>query len=302
MTRTKVSTIICAYNRPYLLNNAIESLANQKTDDSFCVLVVDNNSEYNASNIIKKFFNKLNIKYIQEVNQGLSYSRNRGILESLSEYVAFLDDDAMADENWISEALEIINKDKPDIFGGPIYPFYEHKKPRWYKDEYDIRKMPVEACVFRSGQVLYGSNMFFKRSIFERIGYFNTSLGMTGGKIGLGEESQLQRKAQALGVQIRYYPQLIVRHLTPHYKTKISYILKRSYLFGLVSRDVLGHSQDKLFKSFYYFAKSSIFLLIQIIIFPLRNKNKFKYWQNYLVEKSLTPAENLGKAVSFLKK
>jgi glycosyltransferase involved in cell wall biosynthesis len=67
------------------------------------IIVVDNNSTDNTFNIVKEFKknSKVPVKYVKEEKQGLSHARNRGIRESKGRHIAFIDDDALADCNWI---------------------------------------------------------------------------------------------------------------------------------------------------------------------------------------------------------
>ena len=121
----KVSVVICTYNREDMLEIALESLTKQEVSASdFEVIVVDNNSKDNTKAVAEKFIAaNSHFRYVLETNQGLSHARNRGGNEASTDFVAYMDDDAKAPANWVKQLIEIIDDKKPDIFGGPIYPF-----------------------------------------------------------------------------------------------------------------------------------------------------------------------------------
>lgn len=98
---SKVSVIIPTHNRSELLYSAITSVLNQTFQD-FEIIVVDDCSGDNTPEIVSKLNNK-RIKYIRnEINKGEAEARNTGIMNSDSEYIAFLDDD-----EWLPEKLTL---------------------------------------------------------------------------------------------------------------------------------------------------------------------------------------------------
>jgi glycosyltransferase involved in cell wall biosynthesis len=291
----KLSIIICTYNREKYLAYALESLVTQTEEqENFEVLIIDNNSKDNTRKVFEKFENKLPLKYFLEKKQGLSHARNRGIKESKYDYVAFLDDDAKASKDWVKKSLEIINGKKADIFGGPIHPYYESEKPKWFKDEYEIRQHGRKSKYLYKGH-LSGSNIFFKKEIFKKIGNFDPNYGMKGNKIFLGEETKLQKTAKQKGIKCFYDPKLFVYHLVPEYKMKVLYFIKR----GLADQVTAG----KFFKE--KGAKGILlppvvclrtikgFLMLPFIFF--RNRKKYPYWQNYFIEKVLRDILSVAK-------
>src|SRR6266481_7201740 len=97
----KVSVIIPTHNRAEFLRSAITSVLNQ-TYQNFEIIVVDDASTDKTREIITSFDDQ-RIKYIRhEVNKGDAGSRNTGILNSSSDYLAFLDDD----DQWLPEKLQ----------------------------------------------------------------------------------------------------------------------------------------------------------------------------------------------------
>jgi glycosyltransferase involved in cell wall biosynthesis len=97
-----ITIVICTRNRPALLRKCLEGIAHlQRTSDE--VIVVDNTSGDKETEAVAREFAAV---YTSEPTQGLSRARNRGLAESNSEIVAFLDDDAVPDQRWLNFLLE----------------------------------------------------------------------------------------------------------------------------------------------------------------------------------------------------
>lgn len=200
----KISVVICTYNRSELLKLAIQSVCNQSADkEEFELIIVDNNSSDNTSEIVANFSAlHSNIKYIKEINQGLSYARNRGYAESRASYVAYLDDDAKANSEWVEKAINLTETYEPDAFGGPIYPYYLTQKPDWFKDEYQTFNLYDYTGWMKKEHSLSGSNMIFKKEILQEFNGFSINLGMKGNQQAYGEESDLIERLKEAGKKI----------------------------------------------------------------------------------------------------
>ncbi|NLZ74794.1 glycosyltransferase [Candidatus Falkowbacteria bacterium] len=93
----KVSVIIITYNRADLLSRAINSVLFQDYQD-FELLIIDDASTDNTSEIVRAFNDNRIKYYLNEKNLGIAKSRNKGISLAVGEYIAMLD----SDDYWIS--------------------------------------------------------------------------------------------------------------------------------------------------------------------------------------------------------
>ena len=98
--KLRFSVIIPTFNRAKMLEEALRSLTLQ-TRIPEEVIVVDNNSCDNTKEVTEQFSYQLNIKYIMEKMQGTSTARNTGIKNSSGDIVVFLDDDCVANKEWL---------------------------------------------------------------------------------------------------------------------------------------------------------------------------------------------------------
>ena len=106
-----VSVVIPCYRAKTLLVEAIESVLDQ-TFQNFEIVLVDNNADSETKNVMEKFRNENpgKIRIVPEPEQGVCSARNRGIQESLCEYVALLDDDDRMKPERLEKQLEAAKK------------------------------------------------------------------------------------------------------------------------------------------------------------------------------------------------
>jgi len=106
-----VSIIIVNYNGKHLLKECLTSVFSiDYPKDKYEVIVVDNDSQDDSVNYIKKNFPK--VKIIESIkNLGFTGGNNLGIKRAKGEYYVFLNSDTRVDENWLKE-LVITAQDK----------------------------------------------------------------------------------------------------------------------------------------------------------------------------------------------
>lgn len=214
-----LSVIVCTYNRWDLLASCLKSLASQCCDPSlYEVIIIDNNSIDSPKEVAMRAIKENdNFKYIHEPRQGLSYARNRGWREASGKYIAYIDDDAIAEEKWCSNILHYFSNISPvpAAIGGPILPWYIDSPPKWFKDEFEERNFGQESGFLDVEKYPFGfsgSNMVIRKDILESYGGFSTELGMIDGNIRMGEDSELFFKLIREGEQLFYAEDVVVRH------------------------------------------------------------------------------------------
>ncbi len=286
----KISIIVCTYNNVKRLKEAVKSLVNQTLDKNlFEILVIDNNSTDETISQVKSFQSKFTlpeIRLIEEKKQGLGYARNRGLKAAKGEYVAFIDDDAKADDHWLENGTKIMEdrKLKPLVAGGVILPFYEERKPDWFKDEYEKRSWGEKERFLERDESLSGSNMIIRRAEAIKYGGFENKVGMKGRYLSVGEETSLFEKIWGHNKEanIFYSPKLIVYHLVPAFKMTVFYQLKRSLAAGLAK--YIRFQSINIFKRLayliFYLVAIFLYLFFAIMIFM-----KYKRHQNWLIER-----------------
>jgi glucosyl-dolichyl phosphate glucuronosyltransferase len=118
-----ITVIIVTRNRAGWLKEALESLVKQKRQPDE-VIIVDNASADDTKQTALAFTSSLNLKYLYEPTRGIPFARNAGISNATSDIIAFIDDDCVADENWLDYLERPFIKD-PEIgvVGGELTSF-----------------------------------------------------------------------------------------------------------------------------------------------------------------------------------
>lgn len=231
-----ISAIICTYNREKYLDQLLKSIEKQSiSPKNFEVVIVNNNSTDNTEPLCLAFIERnthIPVKYVIEKEQGLSHARNRGIAESSGEFVTFLDDDAILTKSFLKVVYDyFVNNADVDCIGGRIFLQYEDKQPGWVSkymaEMFGYFDMGETIKDFSSRQFPRGSNMSFRKAVFDKVGNFNTSLGRRGeGMLG-SEEKELFFRMHRMGFRSVYLPNALVYHYVPNSRLEMTQVIKQ---------------------------------------------------------------------------
>lgn len=111
-----ISIIIPLYNVQNYLLLCLNSLKEQ-IYKNFEIIIVNDGSTDNSEQIVKDYMknSKMNIRLFNQENGGVCAARNKGISESCGEYLCFVDPDDMVAPDYLSQMIEIIDKEKCDL-------------------------------------------------------------------------------------------------------------------------------------------------------------------------------------------
>lgn len=297
----KISVVVCTYNRSNLLDIALSTLCQQMLDKSLWeLIVIDNNSSDNTRWVADHYCSTYpNVRYFIEKEQGLSHARNRGWKEALGKYVGYCDDDCKLPEQWLSQAAGIIDSLNPDIFGGSSKAFYLTPKPEWYRDSYVAWDRGPTPRRLQGREYLVGNNIFFKRELLESVGGFDTSLGMSGNRLGYNEEIEIVYRAQeqCSDLMVYYDPNLAVYHLARPEQMTLKWCVINAFVLGLYARHLEPPQRtwDRVFLlpfKFCYLGGRLIFRLVGAFLF--RDKTAYPYVENDICERALPVVMHIG--------
>ena len=130
-SRGMVSVVICAYTEQRWddTNAAVESVRQQSFANREIILVVDHNPALYAS-FAAALPDVTVIENRQE--QGLSGGKNTGIGAARGDVVAFLDDDAVAEQDWLKFLVHSYEDPAVVGVGGLTLPLWEEPRPAWF--------------------------------------------------------------------------------------------------------------------------------------------------------------------------
>jgi GT2 family glycosyltransferase len=217
---THVSAIVCTRDRSNDLRDTLQGLVAQSyPPESFEIIVVDNDSKDDTPSVVAEFAaaSRAPVRYIVEPIPGLSQARNAGARAAAGEVIAYTDDDAIPQPNWLATLADAFHRyDDLGGAGGPIDPLWLPERPVWFPPE----------CIGLLGAMdggpdfrwisfpesPWGPNIALRKEAYERAGGFYTGLGLVGANLALHEEPDLCARIEGLGYRIAYVPSARVQH------------------------------------------------------------------------------------------
>ncbi|PAZ16110.1 family 2 glycosyl transferase [Streptomyces sp. SA15] len=245
MTDLDISVVICVYteDRWEDILAAVSSVRAQSRPALETLLVVDHNAVLldRLSREYKDAEGADEVRVLANAGpRGLSAGRNTGIAASRGDVVAFLDDDAVAERDWLRHFAEGYADPRVMAVGGRTEPIWASgRRPAWFPEEFDW----VVGCTYKglpSGLVrvrnVLGGNASFRRTAFDAAGGFATGIGRDGDKRPLGcEETELcirltrARPDAVLLIDDR----AVIHHRVPEAREHFGYFRTRTYAEGL---------------------------------------------------------------------
>ena len=168
----RISVIIPTFNRAGTLKRAIESVLRQ-TLQPYEVIIIDDGSNDGTKELVS--YSYPSIKYIYQVNKGVSSARNVGIKYANGDWIALLD----SDDEWLPSKLDSQVK---AIRANPAIEFF-HTNEIWIRNGVQVNQMKkhkkhggfiFEKCLDMCR--ISPSSVLIKKDIFDNIGMFNESL------------------------------------------------------------------------------------------------------------------------------
>lgn len=226
------SIIVCTYNRADSLKDTLQALREQTTtpEISWEVLVVDNNSSDHTRQVVedaRQSWPKL--RYTSETQQGLSHARNHGIENAKGEILLFTDDDVLPEPTWLETTLAGMEKYQADACGGYIAPIWESPPPPWLTERfYGFLAVRTDRTddypITSASQAPFGANMVVKKSVFQKVGAFDTNRGRKGNVLASGEDGELFERILAADLKAVFLGSSRVHHKVESFRLTKKYI------------------------------------------------------------------------------
>jgi glycosyltransferase involved in cell wall biosynthesis len=223
------TVVICTLHRPGFLEKCLEGiLALDPAADE--ILVVDNTTGDAETEAVAR---KFSARYTIEPTAGLSYARNRGLAESRTDIVAFVDDDAVPDPDWLRVLLQPFEDPNVAAVTGKILIagarnagspqesplFINNKDERWFE-------------IVTFGGLGRGSNMALRRTACAGWTAFDERLGR-GAPFPIAEENYAFASLLSLGYTAVNLPKAIVVH-APRRQRMVDQEARNSFAYWLL--------------------------------------------------------------------
>lgn len=235
-----LSIAICTYNRAALLNRVLDSLTNQTPAGAeFEILIVDNGSTDKTRYVVdERQLQDRRIRYVVEPEPGIAHARNRAMAEARGEYLAFIDDDAWAEPDWIKNLLAPFQTvtPRPDCVVGPVSLVWEGNRPDWFPARFETLlcryEMGDNPRFLDADGYLLTTNSLFHRETLVKLGGMRTDLGHKRKALIGGEDNDIFNRLIANGRRVYYQPSARVNHPVPKERQTRRFLLRRLFWDG----------------------------------------------------------------------
>lgn len=215
-----ISIVVCTRDRPHLLEGCLNALVSLDYRD-YEIIVVDNAPFTEAT---AQLVAKYPARYVREDRPGLSWARNAGIAHARHDIIAFTNDNARPDNNWLNAIVHAFAEPEVLAVTGLIVPKeLETDAQIQFEYGYGFGSNQLKHRIFRranlTNQALlwaenfgHGVNMAFHRYAFTAVGEFDVSLG-AGTPVGGGSDLEMLHRLIIGGYTLVYEPRAFVWHI-----------------------------------------------------------------------------------------
>jgi glycosyltransferase involved in cell wall biosynthesis len=238
----KISVVVCTYDmgRYESFAATVKSVLSQTHAPLEVILVIDGN-ETLAKRASDEFGDRKNVALHQnDENRGISYSRTKGAKLASGDVVAMIDDDAVAEPDWIAQLVSVYEATDAIAVGGHVAPNWVGTKPDFFPEEFywlvgcDERGFGEHMEELRN---TYGSNISYRREPFLSVGGYDENTGRKGDRhIQAHEAPVCIRLRNQYGTGVIYNKHAVVHHTLFDYRGEFSWLVFRSFWQGYSKR------------------------------------------------------------------
>jgi len=205
-------------------------------------IFVENGEDLTITSTVEAFAQKVStphqVHYLLEPSLGIPIARNRALDFAHSkacDWLLFLDDDEIADPNWLVEHMNQMDARAFDLAAGPVEVTppkgaLSHSEQTVFdylnlerRKRYKIRTERAKAGRSQSLDVATGNWIARLDALHRHNLRFDERMRFTG-----GSDTDLSRRARDAGLKIGWVPEAIVRENIPKSRLTKSYIFDRS--------------------------------------------------------------------------
>jgi glycosyltransferase involved in cell wall biosynthesis len=222
-----VSVVVCTRNRAHALPDCLDSLKRLEHDAIDFIIVDNAPSDDSTREIVRKMASDdPRFQYVRETFPGLSCARNRGLVHTTSEIIAYTDDDVRVDPLWVKGLLRGFGRrlDVGCVTGMvasaslelPVEQYFDGRVGWSSSCEagvYDARCGPAGKALhpYAAGSFGTGANFAVRTELLREIGGFDECLGV-GTPCQGGEDLDIFVRFIRAGYAIAYEPAALVWH------------------------------------------------------------------------------------------
>lgn len=226
-----LSIVVPTYNRRRRLDRVLRSLAGQRTDIPFEVVVVSDGSTDDTDEYLSSASVPLPVRAIRQDNAGPAAARNRGIEAAAGDLIVFLDDDVVAGPELVARHAAEHDQDDRLVTIGPMNDPHDHEMSAWVRWEQRMLRKQYDAMLRGSydatARQFYTGNAAIRRVHLVAAGGFDETFRRA-------EDVELAYRLEHSGLHFRFLPQAVGYHYAER-----SYAAWRSTAYAYGRNDVI---------------------------------------------------------------
>jgi hypothetical protein len=263
-------TCLSVGTRMKSLEECVLKLKSLNVDDFyFELLILENTSEYSEdiNNLVNRYqSSSFIINRSLEIRAGIPFARNAALKFAINHdfnFLAFIDDDAYPDSNWLNSLLTTQVKSKANVVTGPQIPIFQFDVSNYFRfaSIYSERKFTQEQTVSwaATNNVLMELSFFKEKNLF-----FNEKL--TQG----GEDKELFLRSTKAGAVICWDSNAVVSEIVVDSRMTVSWAIDRSFRHGATGYTIESATKSKVSTIVVCLFKGSAYLVKSFLSFPIK--------------------------------
>ena len=214
----RMSVVICTYNGSATLRDCLEGVLTLHYPD-YEVIVISDGSTDGSADLAREYEG---VRVIETPNRGLSSARNTGLEDASGEIIAYIDDDAIPDPDWLTHLAQAFASGPFAAVGGPnVLPPGSGAIAQCVAN---APGGPTHVLVSdRDAEHIPGCNMAIRRDALERIGGFDPQFRVA------GDDVDVCWRLLDSGERIAFSPGAVVLH---HRRRSVRAYLRQQRGYG----------------------------------------------------------------------
>ena len=237
---------IITYRRPKSLTRLFQSLGAEDLADcngfQFRVLVVDNDPAFPPKISLENLEGHVPfpVHLIEEERRGIPFARQAVVdhLEDSDAALVFIDDDEIADEEWLGNLVQVWRDTGAEIVTGPVHAVLPEDAPAWGHKSRTFDSWKTYRTGTEVGKA-YTNNVLVDRKVLQKVQpAFDTDFRYTG-----SSDIHFFRRARSMGFRIVWCQEALVHEFVPASRLTLKWILRRGFRNG--SGDTISRLKNR---------------------------------------------------------
>jgi len=239
-SKGSVEAVVCipTFRRPEWLARTLTSLAEQVTDFSFAIVVVDNDAANPAgARYAREFLATAGLPFlvVTEKQQGNCYAINRAFGEAMAafpeaDFLLMIDDDEMALPGWLAAIVGTARREGADIVGGPVVRQFE--VPVSDAVTQHLLFGSIEGSTRAIDQIHGSGNCLIRRRVFAGLAspLFDVRFNFLG-----GGDMEFFTRCRKAGFKTWWCAEAVVREFVAEERVSARFLMTRSLRTGSIN-------------------------------------------------------------------